>query len=407
MTQSPTAAPDAPAAPPHSAPVRLGLICDFVEEQWPSMELVGEMVLTHLSANHAGSVVPTRICPPMRPRLAHVPGVGRRGAAHNADRLLNRFWDYPREAARLARSRRFDVFHLVDHSYSQLVHALPAARTVVTCHDLDTFRCLLEPALEPRPRWFRAMTRRILTGLQKAARVVCDSEATREAILRYGLLPPDRLRVVYLAVHPECRPEPDPEADARAERLLSPARPDALNLLHVGTNIARKRIDVLLKTFASVRRARPEAHLVKVGGAFTPDQTRLAAGLGLDETAFTILPFLSRSALAAVYRRSSLLLQPSDAEGFGLPVAEALACGTSVLASDIPVLREVGGEPTLYAPVGDIDAWTQATLAHLDDFRQQSPAWHARRASGLAWANRYCWPTHVSHLIDIYQSVLT
>ena len=406
MIQSPTAAPAAPASPSLSAPVGLGLVCDFLEEQWPSMDLVGEMVLTHLLTNHAGSVVPTRICPPMRPRLARVPGVGRRGAARNADRLLNRFWDYPREAARLARSRQFDVFHLVDHSYSQLLHVLPADRTIVTCHDLDTFRCLLEPALEPRPRWFRAMARRILTGFQKAARVACDSEATRDAILRYGLLPSDRLSVVHLAVHPECRPEPNPEADARADRLLSPARPDALNLLHVGTNIARKRIDVLLKAVAAIRRARPEARLIKVGGTFTPEQARLASDLGLTDSVI-FLPFCDRATLAAVYRRAALLLQPSDAEGFGLPVAEALACGTAVLASDIPVLREVGGEPTLYAPVGDIDAWTQTALTHLDDVRQNTPTWHARRASGLAWADRYRWTTHVAQLVGLYHSVLT
>ena len=64
-----------------------------------------------------------------------------------------------------------------------------AERTVVTCHDLDTFRCLLEPSREPRPRWFRAMARRILTGFQKAAVVVCDSEATRQAVLAHDLGP--------------------------------------------------------------------------------------------------------------------------------------------------------------------------------------------------------------------------
>ena len=408
---SPTPAPEPSSS--IRVPIRLGLVCDFVEEQWPSMDLVGEMVLQHLSEHQADSVAATRICPPMRLRASRVPVLGRRGVAHNADRLLNRFWDYPREAARLTRSGRFDLFHLVDHSYSQLVHTLPAARTVVSCYDLDTFRCLLEPELEPRPGWFRAMTRRILSGLQKASIVVCPSEATRDAILRHGLLPRERLRVVSLAVHPECQPEPDPEADARADRLLGPGRPDALNLLHVGSNIPRKRIDVLLKVFAAIRRVRPEAHLIKAGGAFTAEQVSLAAELGLDEANITFLPPSSprnsadRATLAAVYRRAALLLQPSDAEGFGLPVAEALACGTAVLASDIPVLREIGGEPTLYAPVGDINAWTEAALTHLDAFRQNAPAWLARRASSLAWAHRYQWTTHVSQLARLYHAVLS
>ncbi len=80
-----------------------------------------------------------------------------------------------------------------------------------------------------------------------------------------------------------------------------------------------------------------------------------------------------RATLAAVYRRAALAFQPSDAEGFGLPVAEALACGTPVLASDIPVLREVGGAAASYAPVGDADAWSEAALALLDPTRRDGP----------------------------------
>jgi glycosyltransferase involved in cell wall biosynthesis len=53
-----------------------------------------------------------------------------------------------------------------------------------------------------------------------------------------------------------------------------------------------------------------------------------------------------------MYRRAALVLQPSSAEGFGLPVAEALACGAVVLASDLEVLREVAGEAAAYAPDG-------------------------------------------------------
>ena len=70
----------------------------------------------------------------------------------------------------------------------------------------------------------------------------------------------------------------------------------------------------------------------------------------------TVLPFVDRRVLAAVYRRVALLLQTSDREGFGLPVAEAMTCGTPVVASDLPALREVGGPAATYCPVGDVDA---------------------------------------------------
>ena len=66
------------------------------------------------------------------------------------------------------------------------------------------------------------------------------------------------------------------------------------------------------------------------------------------------LPFLDRRVLAAVYRRAALVLQPSEREGFGLPVAEAMACGTPVVASTVPALREAGGDGAIYCRVGDL-----------------------------------------------------
>lgn len=399
---------------PSAGPIRVALVRDYLEENWPSMELVGEMIQGHLRQGHADAIQASRLLPRLRPRAGRLPGIGRGGAARNVDRLLGRFHDYPRWLGRQVRERPMDLYHLVDHSYGQLVHALPPGRAVVTCHDLDTFRCLLEPSREPRPRWFRAMTRRILTGFQKAAAVACDSEATRDAILAHGLLPADRLRVIYLAVHPECSPEADPEADARASVLLGPPSDDpdaAPDLLHVGSNIPRKRIDVLLNAFAGVRRTLPRARLIKVGGPLNPDQARMADDLGIAEAIVT-LPFFSprepsdRATLAAVYRRAALCLQPSDAEGFGLPVAESLACGTPILASDIPVLREVGGPAASYAPVGEPAAWSEAILSLLSLRRHDPAAWRVILDRGLAWADRYRWTTHVDCLARLYRDTL-
>lgn len=415
MTASTTTAHPAAEARPEleAGPIRLGLVCDLLEEGWASMDLVADRVLAHLRDDWPGQVVPTPIRPPMVRRatlLDHGPAAGPR---RNVDRLLNRFWDYPRALGRRARREPLDLYHLVDHSYAQLVPVLPPGRAVVTCHDLDTFRCVLEPDQEPRPRWFRAMTRRILDGLRQAAAVACDSEATREAILRHGLLPPERLHVVYLAVDDACRPVPDTAADAEADALLGgpPVPGGPPELLHVGSNIPRKRVEVLLSAFAEVRRALPEARLIKVGGTFTPAQAALITSLGIGD-AITVLPFFdptdarARAALAAVYRRAALVLQPSDAEGFGLPVAEALACGTPVLASDIPVLREVGGDAVTYAPVGDVPAWADAALTLLAERREAPNAWETRRAAGLAWASRYRWSTHVAQLVAIYRELL-
>ena len=85
---------------------RVGLICDFVEENWPSMDLVADMVFGHLEREHASTLEVARICPPLHPRFGRLPGIGKAPAFHNADRLLNRFVDYRRFLKPLVRGFR-------------------------------------------------------------------------------------------------------------------------------------------------------------------------------------------------------------------------------------------------------------------------------------------------------------
>jgi glycosyltransferase involved in cell wall biosynthesis len=385
---------------------RVALLCDYPEEQWPSMDLVGEMIRVHLASEHAEEFAVESFCPPFRRRFARVFATK---PMRNADRLVNRMWDYPRFLKKFVCENPFDLYHIVDHTYSQLAHVLPPGRVVVTCHDLDAFRCVLTPALEPRPAWFRASIKRVIAGLINAAAVICDSAATRDALAAHHLVSWKRLHVVHLGVHPECFLPTTPEAADEAARLLGPiAGPE---LLHVGSNIPRKRVDVLLRVFAVVRAVEPSARLLKVGGALEGELEQLARSLGVLDAVVT-LPYFSpksardRATLAAVYRRASLVLQPSEAEGFGLPVAEALACGVPLLASDLPVLREVAGDAALYRPVGDIDAWTRGALDLLEERRMDTPAIQARRALGFERAGLYSWSNHVERLAAVYRAVM-
>lgn len=364
------------------------------------MELVGEMLVRELGGLAREGLSATRVRPRMSRTFRSVPLVGGSRAALNADRVLNRHWRYPGHARSLGNG--FDLYHVVDHSYAQLVHALPPERTIVTCHDLDTFRCLVEPAREPRGPLFRMLARRTLRGLQRAARVTCDSGAVRDEVLRHGIVAPERLVVVPLGVHPELGPGPDPRADAAVARLLGKAR--GPELLSVGSTVERKRMDVLLAVLAGVRREVPEARLVRVGGAFTPAQRELEARLGVED-AVTVLPFLEPRVLAAVYRRATLLLQPSEREGFGLPVAEALACGTPVLASDLPVLREVGAGAAEFSPVGDAVRWTEDVLRLLQEHRSDPTRWSVRRSAGIRAAGRYSWSGCARAMASLYREV--
>lgn len=382
-----------------SEQVKVALLADFAEEGWPSMDLVVDMLASHLSARAAPEMEVQRVRPVMRRRFSQK----RSGALWSVDRLANRFFDYPRFLR--GQRREFDLFHLTDHSYGQLVHELPAGRTVVTCHDLDTFRCLWAPDHARRGALFLAMTRRILSGMQKAAHVCCDSEATRDEMLERRLMPAERVSVVRLGLRPALTEPLTPQVEQAADVLLKKDSEKTVDLLHVGSTIARKRIDVLLEVFARLRQSEPRARLLRVGGAFNAEQQAQARRLGL-VSAIRVLPFLSEKELAAVYHRAALVLLPSEAEGFGLPVIEALACGAPVLASDLPVLREVGGTAAEYAPTANVDAWVAGAQRLLTENRDDPAAWEARRERGRQQGRMFSWEETARQTIEIYHRVL-
>jgi glycosyltransferase involved in cell wall biosynthesis len=381
-------------------PLRVALLADPADEGWPSMDFVADMLAAHLQREHGDRVACALVRPPIEHHARRVAG-GRQ--AFSVDRLLTRMWAYPRLAARLGASH--DVFHVIDHSYAQLVHHLPATKTVVTCHDLDTFRSVLNPRDEPRPLAFRAMTRHILRGLRRAAHVTCDSGSTREALVARAGINRHRTTVVYNGVDPVCTPAPDPDADAAAITLLGPPQPEIVELLHVGSTIPRKRIDVLIQTMAGLCAAGRTVRLIRAGGVFTHEQAALAERFQIADVT-TVLPSLDRRTLAAVYRRAALLLLPSEREGFGLPLVEAMACGTPVVASDLGALKEVGGEAAVYCPVADGPAWVQAVKRLLAERARDPQVWSARRNRAVQRAAAFTWSHYATHMAGIYDRLV-
>lgn len=366
------------------------------------MDLVSEMLLLNLRKQEGRLVDASELRPAMTRRLTRLPLVGATATADAADRIINRVWDYPRWLS--PQIADFDLFHIIDHSYAHLAVRLPAGRSIVTCHDLDAFRGAV-PGHTGGSLAERALGRKLLEGMRAAAKVLCVTDATRRALISSTDLPADRVAVVPNGVHPACSARIDPDADREAGALVGPRAGERVELLHVGSTIPRKRIDVLLRVVAAVRRQNPHVQLIQIGGALTRAQRRLAVGLDLADRV-TVLPFVKPRVLAAIYRRAALLLQTSDREGFGLPVAEAMSCGTPVVATDLPALREVGGAATTYCPVADVDAWTTAIARLLGERQRDSARWRARQVDGTAWAQRYDWRAHARATVEIYREVL-
>lgn len=382
---------------------RVAVVADLREERWHAMDLVAEMIVLNLRAQDEQVVEPTELRPRLTPRLTRLPLVGGTATANIADRIVNRVWDYPRWLA--PRTADFDVFHIVDHSYAHLATRLPAGRTVISCHDIDAFRGLL-PGTEGGSIVERTLGRGLLKGMAAARKILCGTAATRDALVSAAVVPVDRVLVVPDGVHPACSDRAEPVGDREAASLLGQADGARVDLLHVGSTIPRKRIDVLLQVVAGLRRQDPRIHLIKAGGSFTASQRRLARDLSLLDHV-TVLPFVSPRVLAAVYRRAAILLQTSEREGFGLPVAEAMSCGTPVLASDVPALREVGGPPSTFCPVADVSRWITAAAALLAERSDAPERWRRRQCEGIEWTRRFDWRANARTTADVYREVLS
>ena len=366
--------------------LRLGIVLDSPLEGWTSMDYVGEMLLDTLNREHSDAVSATAL-QPFAPRIFGRFAGPLRPARHRLDRFVARCIVYPIAAA-LQRDR-YDAFHVVDHSYAHVAHSLPGNRTGIYCHDLDALRPLFSRSFAPH---LRILAWSILRALQGAAVVFHSTDEVRRQITAKGLLDERKLIHAPYGVAPEF--SSTNSLDPGIERLLPPG----LFLLYVGSDIPRKRLDLLLRSFAGVCADNSSAYLVIAGSPLSTSNEVLLQKLGVGSRVVKIQR-LTRSALAYVYRRAILVVAPSAREGFGLPVIEALACGTRVLASDIPVFREVGGVAVTYVASADPANWAAAILGLLDE--QKGPSREAR----LAKAADYSWTRHGAVILAAYQSL--
>jgi glycosyltransferase involved in cell wall biosynthesis len=359
----------------------LTLLPDFREEGWLSMDLFEDMILAAKPQGWNFNI--SR--PAYRRRFARL-----HAKLKNVDRLYNRFHVYPNAV----RSVSADKVLILDHSYAHLASSVPRSAIVgVICHDINAFRSVVQPDKDPRPRWFRAMTQRILSGMKRADVVFADSIVTRDDLLEYKIVDPAKIYVLPAAPAPEFTLV-SVQAGSNLHWL------DTLNgtpwILHVGSCVNRKRIDVLLNVFASLRKELPELKLVKISGEWSTehkrfiDEHKLVPGI-IHHTG------LNRIELAEVYRRARVVLMTSEQEGFGLPVLEALACGTPVVATDLPVFREVGGAGALYAPLANIPAWVNAVKSVLSG---NGPD----RQTRLNVASGFTWHEYTRKVLEILSS---
>jgi glycosyltransferase involved in cell wall biosynthesis len=258
---------------------------------------------------------------------------------------------------------------------------------VVTIHDAVPWTH--PETLTPRGvAWHRRMAERVAAT---ADAVVVPTRAVADDLARVLALP---ARVVVTGAGVGAALDDRPDAAARRERLGVPA---GEYLLTVATLEPRKGLDVLLRAVAD-RADLPPLVVVGQPGWGGVEPGAMARELGVPDGQVRVLGRLPDADLAAVLRGATALVMPSRAEGFGLPVLEAMTAGVPVVSSDAPALVEVGGGATVLTPVGDAAALA-AALGELaaDPGRRADLA-----AAGRVRAADFSWPAVAERLWALY-----
>jgi glycosyltransferase involved in cell wall biosynthesis len=251
---------------------------------------------------------------------------------------------------------------------------------VVAIHDVS---------FEDHSDWFEPMQRarmRLTTpaSARRAAHVITLSQFTRNELIGRYRLDPQRVSVVPLAAAPRFKPDDEEHSRAAVARLTLPRS----FVLAVGNLQPRKNLRRLLVAFAKARKAGLEHGLVLAGqpGWRAQELLHTIDALGLREVVM-LTGYVSDDELVALYNLADVFAYPSLYEGFGLPIVEAMACGTPVLTSSTTCLPELAGDAALLVDPSDEDALAAGLLRLAGDMALRAQL-HKR---GLARAASYSW----------------
>ncbi len=286
-----------------------------------------------------------------------------------------------------------DLFHSPDFVLPPVSGRIP---TILTVHDLsfihypETFPAKLVAYLNRVVPW----------SVGRAGHILADSLSTSRDLQSLWGVAAERITVLYSGVNERFRPIRDDATLSAVRRRYGLDRP---YVLAVGTVQPRKNYEMLIRAFQPVAERYPHS-LVIVGGRGWLDEGLPGEieRLGLGDRV-KLAGFVDDADLPAVYSAADLLTFPSLYEGFGLPLLEAMACGTPVISSNASSLPEVVTEASaiLLSPHDEL-AWTTAMLQLLEDEYARDEL----HVAGLARSARFSWFATARQLADLYASLL-
>jgi glycosyltransferase involved in cell wall biosynthesis len=279
-----------------------------------------------------------------------------------------------------------DVFHGLDARLPRGVEV----PLVATLHDVGAVEHAAIASARFRDRKLTAFE----DLAERATRIVCVSRATADAYARLFPVAAERLAVVHHGVDPRfVKPTAEVREELRARLALPPRF-----LLFVGLISTRKNLVNLVRAFDRVAATRRDLHLVLAGGAAHGFDDIAAAISGSASRDRVRLPgFIADADLPALYSLAELFVFPGLVEGFGLPLLEAMACGTPALAADRPVSREVAADVAHLADCEDDAALAAAIDAALDESPRER-----RVVEGIARAATFTWAEAARRTVRIW-----
>lgn len=271
------------------------------------------------------------------------------------------------------------------------VPRLRHGKVALVVYDVTPLRL---PELFPDHDAFRE---RMVEALARSHRVIAISNSTARDVEEMLGVPGSRIDVIPPGVGERFRPLPRPSRLATLERLqIEPPY-----LLHVGSLGAHKNVAGLLEAFTLLATDHPRLTLVLAGSRRWGDDTVARLGASPHHDRIRLLGRVSDADLPALYSAATALAFPSWYEGFGLPVLEAMACGTAVVVSDRGALPEVVGDA---APTVDPGA-PEALAEELDRLVRDATTRRQRALAGLHRARSFDWDRSARRLETLLRSL--
>jgi glycosyltransferase involved in cell wall biosynthesis len=283
------------------------------------------------------------------------------------------------------------LYHATEH----LLMPLRGVPTVLTVHDLVYH---LFPSYHRRLNyWF--LNAAMPLFVRRASSLVAISESTKRDLMRIYSVPEDKITVIHEAPSRAFRPVPQDRVTKVRSRYGLPEH----YLLALGTIEPRKNLIRLVNALRLLRKQYPQLALVIVGstGWLYQDFFRHLEKLD-DPNSVLLSGYVPDQHLPAVISGATAYVLASMYEGFGLPILEAMACGTPVVCSDTSSMPELGGDAARYFEPTDTEGMASAIREVLEDEDLRAEM----RRRGLSQVSRFSWERAADETLALYKRVL-